>query len=289
MKKEQRLKKDAEEQEQKIASYLDRIKQQKNHTNPKNSEQTSDSEIHKVNPYFRQIDRHYGSFKTKLLGNQLKIFNSLKFKEIKPLGKHGTGSRRKLWSTPEFTALFYSNGTIEIKPTRKKGLHPDKLQEDFFQKARGCCSLLKKRGYLTIPLKMNRSPKYGYKDKTASFVKKEYKGKDRGMDATPDPNSIDNFSCAATKRDIRVSDDKHFEIAKARANNPEVLASIEDKLAAVADASALLGKNMETHVSIMRGIDSGLKDFGKAVKALGPRRHRFPSSFRRSATIKGVS
>jgi hypothetical protein len=278
---------DNQEQENKIANYLDKsknqacsegIKQQETSISPSNSEQEA---IRKVNPFFKKIDRHYGSFRTKILGNHQSIFNSLKFKEIKPLGKTGTGCRRKAFFHNEFTAMLYSNGTIEIRPVRKTGLNPDELQADFFSKAKLCCSLLEQKGLALGALELNRSPKYGYRDKTASFVKEEYKGKDRGMDSTPDPNSIDNFSCAAAKRDLRLSGDQNFEIAKARADNPEVIGSLESKMEFIIDSNSKFAENLALHLKV-------LSDLGKAVNRLGAG-HRFPSSFNKSATVRGVN
>ena len=70
---------------------------------------------------------------------------------------------------------------------------------------------------------------------------------------------------------------------------PEVLGSIENTLFELADAnlqtakaSMNLGKNMETHIAVM-------KEIKKGIKALRPTRTKMPTSFKKSASVKGCS
>ncbi len=157
-------------------------------------------EIKKVNPFFKKIDRHYGSFKSKLLGNPSKVFNSLKFAEITPLGKQGTGCRRKKYDCKDFTVIFYGNGTIDLRPARLSGHNPDALQQDFFNKAKKFVSFMNSQGVAVEEVKLNRPAKYGVEDKLAREIGKEYKGKFRGMDKSPGHGHVDNFGAEPCKK-----------------------------------------------------------------------------------------
>ena len=299
-----------------------------------------DSKQEKVtNPFCKEIDRHYGSFKTRILGNHKTIFNSLPFKEIKPLGIKGKGCKRKLFSNPSFTALFYQNGTVEIKPSRDKSKAlsaPGSLQQAFFEKAGEAARLLEKKGGFALGnLSMNRLPMYAVVDRLARENGGECEGEFRRIDSSPNHPHVDNKGKLAAERDCRLSDDQHhslshellrkngaktgdegFDLKFYRVNNAEILESFEKKLnglleanamaleaaRATAEASSVLGENMKTHVEIMKrnakgleaialatdGTTAAMNEFSRLLRAFRPRAARMPSSFKRSATVRGV-
>ena len=71
----------------KKANSTDRRIQKKTKKTTKNSKEDN-------NPFCKKINRHYGSFKVKILGNHKLVFNKLRILEIKPLGIRGSGCRR---------------------------------------------------------------------------------------------------------------------------------------------------------------------------------------------------
>lgn len=242
--------------------------------------------IKKVNPFFKKIDRHYGSFKSRLLGNPSKVFNSLNFTEITPLGKQGAGCRRKKYECRDFSVIFYANGTIDLRPSRLSGHNPDALQQDFFSKGRKFVSFMNGLGIAVAEVKLNRPAKYGVEDKLAREIGKEYRGKFRGMDKSPRHGHIDNFGAEPCKKDLSMSDNQHDELARARVENPEVLSNLNDKMEFIIDTNVMFAKNLQLHKKVLEEISLGINKMTRAVR---PRMQRFRTSFKRSATVKGVS
>ncbi len=282
------------------------------------------------NPFSKVIDRHYGSFKCRILGNYKNVFNSLNINSIKPLGRYGT-IKRKVLRVKEFTAIFYSSGSVELKIARaclsnKRAVA--KLQSSHWIAAGTARKFLEKHYSLVLsnPVQ-NRLAKYGVEDSAARAVNLEIEGKKRKMDASTRiiagrivrrVSHVDSFGAVAAKADSRLSEAEHdaisSEIAKsqgfkdekslgfrkakgdARIRSPEVLESIENALFEIADAnlqtaeaSSNLGKNMETHIGIMKEMEKGLHELAFSVRSVRKLRHRFPTSFKKSASVRGCN
>ncbi len=291
----------------------------------KNKQTTNKTEYNSEidNPFSKVIDRHYGSFKTKLLGNYKNVFNSLNIHSIKPLGRYGT-IQRKLLRTKEFTAIFYSNGTVELKIPRALLSHKraiESLRDSYHIAAKKAHAHLEKYYHLTLTIPVqNRPAKYGVEDSAARAVNLEIQGKKRKMDASTRlikgkvvrrvPH-VDSKGAIAAKTDARLSeqqhdtisseiakrqgfkDEKSFEFRKAkgfaRIQAPELLESIEAALFETAEASRFLGKNMVIHVGIMKEIKEGLRELAASVRSAKQARHRFPTSLKKSATVQGCN
>ncbi len=302
----------------KKAIHSDRMRPTKNNNMRMNSESNID------NPFNKVIDRHYGSFKCNILGNYKNIFNSLNINSIKPLGNKGS-VQRKLLRTKKFTAIFYcskNKGSVELKIPRQSLFHKQAhkaLFNQYYQAAIQAKSHLEKYYCfaLSIPVQ-NRLAKYGVEDSAARAVNLEIEGKKRKMDASNrlingkfvrNVPHIDNFGSLAAKTDARLSSKQHdlisseivkrqgiskkndlnWRIAKgnARLKAPELLESIENALFETAEASRFLGKNMVTHVGIMKEIKEGLHELSSSVRSVRKTRQRFPTSLKKSATVKG--
>ena len=301
------------------ALYSDRIRFSKNNNSTNKTEYNSNSIID--NPFSKVIDRHYGSFKCKLLGNYKNVFNSLNINSIKPLGRYGT-VKRKVLRTKKFTAIFYSNGTVELKIARACLSHKtaiESLRDSYHISASNAKAHLEKYYCLALSIPVqNRLAKYGVEDLTAQAVNLEIQGKKRKMDASTRVIAgkvvrklphVDNFGAVAAKADARLSEQQHdaisSEIAKrqglspkdglawrkakghARINSPEILESIENAIFETAEASRFLGKNMATHIGIMKEMKEGLHELAFSVRSVRQARHRFPTSFKKSASVKG--
>lgn len=284
MNKKIKQEQDRETEENKIANYMDSVKhKESNNTCVKTPE--LDNQHQEVNPFFKQVNRHYGSFKVKILGNYKARFNSLPFSLLKPWGRNKNGCQRKKWQTKTFTALFYSNGTLEIKPVSKRGLSPFELQADFFCKARYCLKLLESYGVQCSGLKLNRRPKYGFEDKAARMVKGEFHGKNRGIDGSPGHQHLDAFSAEACVRDLRCSDDEHVVLARARVENPELFADLHAKMDFLADTNVKFAENIRLHLNVLEEQKKALRAI---ARGLNPRVPRLPSR-KDSTTLRGVS
>ncbi len=285
--------------------YSHKTKFQKNKQETPNSKQDSNFsktthssiDVNPSNPYCKEIDRHFGSFKTKILGNYLKIFNSLDFTPLSSLGKHGTGARRKLLRRPGFSAVFWSNGTVIINPTRKKSVSkqaPEELQADFFNKGSKAASLIECFGLSLAPLKMNQLPKYGVEDLTARTVRKEVTGKFRKIDSSTrivrgkvvhKVPHVDNFGAAATKRDCQFDSNFLFKVSQERVVIPEYFSRIEDKVDKALDVSLRFSKNIELHLDVETRTLETMKKFNHLLSS--PR--AFRNSFKKSATVRGCN
>ena len=201
--------------------YCDRIGFSKNKQTTNKTEYNSEID----NPFNKVIDRHYGSFKTKLLGNYKNVFNSLNIHSIKPFGRYGT-IQRKLLRTKEFTAIFYSNGTVELKIPRASLSHKraiESLRDSYHIAAKKAHSHLEKYYHLTLSIPVqNRPAKYGVEDSAARAVNLEIQGKYRKMDASTRlikgrvvrrvPH-VDSFGAIAAKSDSRLSEQQHDSIS----------------------------------------------------------------------------
>jgi len=276
------------------------------------------------NPFSKVIDRHYGSFKCRLLGNYRNVFGSLSINSIKPFGRHGTIGRKVL-RTKEFTAIFYSSGTVELKITRQVLSHKkavEELRAEFFEAAGKAHAFLEKVYCLTLsnPVQ-NRPAKYGVEDSAARAVNLEIEGKSRKMDASTRVIAgrivrrvphVDNFGAVAAKADARLSEQEHdlisSEIAesqgfkdkkgfdyreakgKARLQAPELLISIENALFALGEAQREGAENIKFFGENMKAHVVAVQALSKAAKALQPKRSReFKTSFKKSASIRGCS
>ncbi len=252
------------------------------------------------NPYCKEIDRHFGSFETRLLGNHLSIFDSLPFPSLVPLGRKGIGCKRKLLKQESFTAVFYGNGTVIIKIARTKDASlfaPEVLQKDYFDKAREAKRFLECYSFSLAELKMNQLPKYGVEDLTARVVKKEVDGEFRSMDSSTRivngkvvrrvPH-IDNKSATAASRDAQFSSEQAFELAKARLNNPEFFTRLESKIDVAVEVSTRYSKNINLHLAVE---EKNLENAVKLNRLLSaPRVPRFFStSLSKSASVRGCS
>lgn len=237
------------------------------------------------NPFFKEIDRHYGSFKCRILGNYSKKFNSLPLPFLGKWGRGGSGCSRKKLQSKDYTAIIYANGTVEIKPSRDKGLNPEELQASFYAKARECLSALRAEGVVTSQLKMNRPPKYGVEDAVARTVKGEFKTRKRGIDSSPGRPHVDNYGLQALLDDLQLSDVDNAGVAHARLTNPGMVKRIEGKMNFIIDTQADFAKNIALHLNVLREQRDVLRAIGKSLK---PARPRLPA-MKNSATFRGVN
>lgn len=271
----------------KNSSYMDSVKHNRRAKTPVKSLKffSSNNSIKQVNPFLKRIDRHYGCFKTKILGNYAKKFNALPFPELKPWGRAGTGCKRKKWVTKNFTALFYANGTVEIKPQRKTGLNPFDLQRDFFLKANYCLSLLERRGIACGGLDLNRRPKYGTENKAARLVRGEFRGKHRGIDGSPGHQHIDDYSAQACRRNLRLSDNQSVALAKGVVENPELFSGLHEKIDLVVSSNVEFARNIRLHLEVLNEQKVALRAIAVALRPA--RAPRLPSR-KNSTTLRGV-
>lgn len=246
------------------------------------------------NPFFKRIDRHYGSFRTRLLGNYRNVFNCLPFRDIKPLN---TCRRKVLNHRKLFTAIFYSNGTVEIKPVRMQscaGNAHELLDADLWAKARLARDFIESKGCSLGELSMNRLPKYGVEDAVARRVGGEFHGQFRSMDKSPGHGHVDNKGKQASIRDSRLSSGQHERLAELRLEQPELLESIELKLDAVFATNSAFAKNIDLHLGVEERKLAVTKLLhallGRLEGYLKPKRARaFKGSFKKSATVRGCN
>ena len=278
------------------------------------------------NPFNKVIDRHFGSFKCSILGNYKKVFNSLNINSIKPLGNKGS-VQRKLLRTKKFTAIFYcskNKGSVELKIPRNSLFHKqaiEALRTSYFEAANKAKFHLEK--YYNLPLSIpieNRLAKYGVEDSAARAVNLEIHGKNRLIDASTrliagklvrNVSHVDNFGSIAAKADARLSDKEHdlisneivkskgfknkksFEFRKAkgiaRLQAPEILESIETKLEAVFETNSKFAKNINLHLKVEQAQLENMVLSNKLLKGLQTTKKRFPTSFKKSASVKGCS
>ena len=314
--------------------YSDRIEFSKNNKTTNRNEYNSkinkksgiekDSGIDGIdNPFNKVIDRHYGSFKCRILGNYKNVFNSLTINSIKPFGRYGT-IQRKVLKTKAFTAVFYSSGSVELKIARaslsgKRAI--ESLRAEFFQAARKAQALLEKCYSLTLTIPVqNRPAKYGVEDSAARAVNLEIEGRKRKMDASTRiikgrvvrrVSHVDNFGSLAARADSRLSekehdlisseiakskgfkDEKSFEFRKAkgiaRLQAPELLISIENKLEAVFETNSQFKENIDLHLKVEQAQLENMVLSNKLLKGMQGTKHRFPTTFKKSATVQGCN
>jgi len=284
----------------KILHKISKTKHSKNFVFlPDNLKSMSEKEIETIlelNPFVKEINRHYGTFKAMVLGNFKKKFELLDFVELKRWGRAGTGVKRKQVKNSDFSLTVFSNGTVVIKPTAAKGLNPRDLQADFWEKARNARRLLSVRHFVDIsPLELIQRPKYGVEDKLARKIKGEWKGKHRGIDSSPGHPHVDNYGAQACIRDLKLSNDSHAELAEARIRNPEWFERIENVLERVVVVNSDLAKNINLHLGVERRqldnmgqMNTNLVEMNRLLKSARPRAPRLPAR-RNSATLRGVS
>ena len=286
----------------------------------------SESNFNIDNPFNKVIDRHFGSFKCNILGNYKNVFNSLNINSIKPLGNKGA-VQRKLLKTKKFTAIFYcskNKGSVELKIPRvslsdKRAI--ESLRNQYFQAAIQAKAHLEKYYHLPLSIPVqNRLAKYGVEDSAARAVNLEIQGKKRKMDASTrliagklvrNVPHVDSFGSIAAKADARLSEQQHdlissevakskgfkdkksFEFRKAkgfaRLQSPEILESIEAKLEAVFETNSRFSKNINLHLKVEQAQLENMVLSNKLMKGMQTTKHRFPTSFKKSASVKGCN
>ena len=311
----------------KKATHSDRIGFSKKNNLRINNEYNSKKTIKEIdNPFNKVIDRHFGSFKCSILGNYKNVFNSLNINSIKPLGRKGT-IQRKVLRHEKFTAIFYcskNRGSVELKIPRQSFSHKkahEALRGEYYQCAIKAKAHIEKYYclLLSIPVE-NRLAKYGVEDSAARTVNLEIHGKHRIMDASNrlingklvrNVPHIDSLGSIAAKADARLSEQQHdlisSEIAKskgfkdvksfefrkakgiARLKAPEILESIEARLGAVFETNSQFKDNIDLHLKVEQAQLENMVLSNKLLKGMQGTKHRFPTSFKKSASVKGCS
>ena len=274
-----------QENEQEIANYLDRIKSNAGNIKNNNSieipnQKGNSKEFKKI----KLIFGHYFCLKFPLKENCEIPFSKDYFNFVK-LPRGANNVRYDFHHPKGF--VRQTNRSLLVYPFLEKEWalprHAFKLKALLSDKAIAIAKeLVSQHPELQIhaPLPRPSTEEYAIKDAYADSLDYTFENEFGTIDKSP---HVDESGFQGTGGEI---DWKSPAFADAYIRLPIIFREMSKRFS---DSMALYDANIKKHLKAIEGIDAGVNQLAKATKALLPKRSRFPTAFKKSATVRGVN